>query len=88
MLRYCFVLCLVVLFGCASTSNMKLTSKNIGVFIPNVKDAMFCYAYIGGTVFHNIKSKSLIESDYAQSYEKSVSKAGRDRERISTSLTI
>lgn len=74
MLRTILISLIVVLSGCASTHNEKLTSKRVGVLTPESHNNQFCYLYKGVTVFNNESASEELSPNFSDSYKESVGK--------------
>ncbi len=80
MFRTILIILIVVLSGCASTQNEKLTSKKVGVLIPESHNNQFCYLYKGVTVFNNESESEELSPNFSNSFntyvDKGISKSG------------
>lgn len=74
MLRTIFISLIVILSGCASTENEKITSKRVGILTPESHNNQFCYLYKGVTVFNNESASEELSPNFSESYNESVSK--------------
>ncbi|MCG9758357.1 MULTISPECIES: hypothetical protein [Pseudoalteromonas] len=86
MLRTILVSLIVILSGCASTQNEKLTSKRIGVLTPESHNNQFCYLYKGVTVFNNESAREELSPNFSNSFNASVGKGITKSGNIPVSL--
>ena len=56
------------LYGCASTQNTKVTSKKVGIIVPENHNNNFCYLYRGVTIFNNEHIKEQLSPNFSVSY--------------------
>lgn len=80
MFRTMLIVLIVVLSGCASTHNEKLTSKRVGVLTPESHNNQFCYLYKGIKVFNNESESEELSPNFSISFNtyvgKGISKSG------------
>ncbi|MFT2092854.1 hypothetical protein [Paraglaciecola sp. 2405UD69-4] len=74
MVRIITVTLFIILSGCASTQNEKLTSKRVGVLTPEAHNNQFCYLYKGVTVFNNEFESENLVPNFSESYSEYVNK--------------
>ncbi len=86
MLRTILISLIVILSGCVSTQNEKLTSKRVGVLTPESHNNQFCYLYRGVTVFNNESARVELSPNFSNSFNTSVGKGITKSGNIPVSL--